>query len=462
MADARNHRSQHATLEASQPPSDVDQLKQVTASIKSLQLEDIQAQNANAAQAEPIRQELASNKNQNGLKELQTMVTSLKLTLLRANKIIENQANELHLQQRQYESLMTDTIYLRNQIALQNEQMPGTEYGTLTPPLSEDEQCRRPDESINQSPLRPASRISRGSNSDRNGSLRNTNRKQAKNLYHIPLQHGEHRIKKRPRRRKLPLERRELQDPTISSTTSPSRGDQEIRRPYKAWTLKMLNIQKYNPERTDLITHFEQVTRILEEVDVRPESQKIRLLVASFPPEMDHYERAISKHKRKNYNTFSKELIRIMNDKVRTGSEKFLNAYRRRGEDILRFFFRLCDLYKSSKGIMGNEWQDEPVHTSHIYTKLHGSLYEDEKSELERKLDRYVERGTLTVARLKKELIEINKMASDKINAETSSRHALLHIDAEDIEQHQQNEIEKQEETGEQIMDYTETSSDEE
>ena len=300
-----------------------------------------------------------------------------------------------------YDQTREEYLALQNQLAV-DQPTEKTEHVILTPPLSEDDQCQMPDESINQSLIRPASRVSRGSNSDRNGSLRNTNRMQTNNSRHIPLQHGEHRIKKRPKRRKLPLEGRELQDPTISSTTSPSRGDQEIRRPYKAWTLKMLNIKQYNPDITDISTHVETVTRILKQMDVRPESQKIRLLVASLPDSHSHFERAVSQKKRKKFRLFSQELINIMGTKVRVASDRFMQCHRNRGEDILRFFFRLCDLYKSSKGIMGDEWQDESVHTSHVYTKLYESLYQDERFMLERKLDHQLEKGNLTIHRIKK------------------------------------------------------------
>ena len=225
-------------------------------------------------------------------------------------------------------------------------------------------------------------------------------------------------------------------------------------RPYKAWTLKMLNIQKYNPERTDIITHVERVTRILEEVDVTPESQKIRLLVASFPTSMDHYEKAVSNESRRSYRNFSQELIKIMGSKVRIASHRFMQCHRLRGEDILRFFFRLCDLYKSSKGLMGDEWQDDPSHSSHLYTKLYGSLYEGEKNELERKLDRYVERGTLTVARLKKELIEINKMASNKVRGEIPNTNQNTIMAVEAVEKSPKEEREVKENKPNQVVCY--------
>ena len=217
----------------------------------------------------------------------------------------------------------------------------------------------------------------------------------------------------------------------LSKRRSRSRHDDSGVRPrsYKAWTLKMLNIQKYDPERMDIITHVERVTRILEEVDVTPESQKIRLLVASFPTSMDHYEQAVSNESRKSYREFSQELVKIMGSKVRVVSQQFMQCHRQRGEDILRFFFRLCDLYKSSKGLMGDVWQKNPFHVSQIYCKMHEGLYNEEQMRLDEKLDKLLEKGTLTVARLKKEVIEINKMASNKIKGEIPTSKVIMAVD---------------------------------
>ena len=217
----------------------------------------------------------------------------------------------------------------------------------------------------------------------------------------------------------------------LSKRRSRSRHDDSGVRPrsYKAWTLKMLNIQKYDPERMDIITHVERVTRILEEVDVTPESQKIRLLVASFPTSMDHYEQAVSNESRKSYREFSQELVKIMGSKVRVVSQHFMQCHRQRGEDILRFFFRLCDLYKSSKGLMGDVWQKNPFHVSQIYCKMHEGLYNEEQMRLDEKLDNLLEKGTLTVARLKKEVIEINKMARNKIRGEIPTSKVIMAVD---------------------------------
>ena len=243
--------------------------------------------------------------------------------------------------------------------------------------------------------------------------------------------------KRKPKRRK-PLEQPPSQDGTefpvwrkLSSEENQMERE-SVQRPrrYKAWTLKMLNIQKYDPEQMDIITHVERVTRILKEVNVKPESQKIRLLVASLPSSMDHYEKAVPNRHRHDYTRFSRELVKIMGNKVRVASQRFMQCHRKRGEDILRFFFRLCDLYKSSKGLMGDEWHLNPIHVSHIYSLLYHGLYNEEQLRLDEKLDKQLERGILTVARLKKELIEINKMASNKVRGEIPTSKAIMTVEA--------------------------------
>ena len=243
-----------------------------------------------------------------------------------------------------------------------------------------------------------------------------------------------------PKRRK-PLETPPHQDGSVipvwrrlsSEVNQMERGTVQRPRRYKAWTLKTLNIQKYDPEQMDIITHVERVTRILEEVNVKPESQKIRLLLASLPSTMDHYEKAVPNRHRNDYTRFSRELVKIMGNKIRVASERFIQCHRKRGEDILRFFFRLCDLYKSSKGLMGDEWQKNPTHVSQIYSLLYQGVYNEEQLWLDEKLDKQLEKGILTVARLKTELIEINKRASNKIKSEVPNPNSILTVEALNI-----------------------------
>ena len=61
---------------------------------------------------------------------------------------------------------------------------------------------------------------------------------------------------------------------------------------------------------------------------------------------------------------------------------------------------------------------------------------------MERKLDRYLERGTLTVARLKKELIEINKMASNKVRGEIPNSNTVMTVGAAEKTPKEEKEVE--------------------
>ena len=100
------------------------------------------------------------------------------------------------------------------------------------------------------------------------------------------------------------------------STRNRTQGEEKP-KPYKLWTLKQLGIRQYDPQRNDLLSHVEKVTRILEEVKVSPESQKIRLLMSSFPAQLEYYEQVVSQANRGEYRKFAKELLAIMGSKVR-------------------------------------------------------------------------------------------------------------------------------------------------
>ena len=400
-------------------PDNADRLEQLTAMVKDLQRDLTQARNVNIEQAEQIRQqrallnqtseEYAVNQNQAAEdRRTEDIIGSTTDSLLDVSKYSEEDSYESasirsnQLKQGGTKRLWRSGSYEnRRKEKLQEELQLTKEALTRTQDLLEQSRIRH--DELRSYLINLEDRPSETS-TDREY----TNRRTTSHEDRPPLQGVQ--------------------------GTNTTRN--QHRRPYKAWTLKMLNIQKFNPERSDIITHVERVTKILEEADVRPESQKIRLLVASFPEQYDHMERAVSASSRNSYRRFSKELVKIMGSKVRIASHRFMDCHRQRGEDVLQFFFRVCSLYKSSKGLMGDEWQNNPVHASQIYSKLHQSLYQSEQIVLERELDRHVERGTLTVARLTMVLIEINKNAQEKIQSETSSKHALLPLQA-DIESQQ-------------------------
>ena len=89
-------------------------------------------------------------------------------------------------------------------------------------------------------------------------------------------------------------------------TTTPARAAETFNNePDKFWTTKALEIRKYNPEKNDLLSHIEKVTGILEEAKIQSDTQKIRLLMASLPVELEYYEKVVSSENKSNYRKFT-------------------------------------------------------------------------------------------------------------------------------------------------------------
>lgn len=200
-----------------------------------------------------------------------------------------------------------------------------------------------------------------------------------------------------------------------------------------AITPKYYGITTYDEKDEDLYSHVEKVNRAAEEAGEHgaTESQKIRLLMMSLPKSLQYVENYIPRVKRASYREYSNELIRILSDKVRVTMDEFMAAQRKPGESITKYFIRVLQLYKASNALHGEEWQEQTVHITALYTKLHGSLYDVEKAELNRRLDSKLERGSLTVAELKRELVDINKLASQKIRAEIIERAQVMAVTGE-------------------------------
>ena len=425
------------------------------------------AQTYNISEPTVLRRQQSENgtilSNSEELQKLTELMRTLKTKLSKAKHINTIQARHIRKQETLHDQLCYEYDSLRNHM----------ERLSVTPGSDKTErQSIHTLEFINNSTPQPSDNASVNS-LQKQIKAKHKLMKRIKRKLKLSQTRNKHleKLLSENSRRTEPLEdHASVQEDEVTSMTDESmtpRQQNRPSRPYKAWTLKMLNIQKYSPERSDIITHVERVAKILEEADVRPESQKIRLLVASFESEYDHYDRAIGNRKRRNFRKYCKQFVKITSDKVRTSSDRFMQCDRRRGEDILRFFFRLCDLFKSSKGLMGDDWQEDPVHTSHIYTKLYGSLYESEKTELERKLDRSLEQGTLTVTRLKREIVEINKKDVEagrwmEIETETSGRHALLPLQTNDTPNREEDmtSIISDEHPEDTIMDINEFSTD--
>ena len=115
-----------------------------------------------------------------------------------------------------------------------------------------------------------------------------------------------------------------------------------------------------------------------------------------------------------------------MGEKVMCTMDKFLSTTREPGETLLKYFFRCIQLYKGSNNISGTDWENDSIHASALYSKIYSALYEEERREISRRLDHLLENGTLTVSRLKLEMIDISKMSNSKIEAEAPKRRYIM------------------------------------
>ena len=181
-------------------------------------------------------------------------------------------------------------------------------------------------------------------------------------------------------------------------------------------TLKNFGLSVFDEDSGDLLTHIEEVNRCAEEAGEMgaTEFQKIRLLMLSLPKELKYVENFIPPEKKSKYDDFSSELVRILSDKIRTAMNKFLTSQRGPGESILKYFNRIVQFYKNSNVIAGTDWESDPSHVTGVYTKVYQALCDEEKHELDRRLDTKVENKTLTVSHLKKELVAISKSMKPK------------------------------------------------
>ena len=180
--------------------------------------------------------------------------------------------------------------------------------------------------------------------------------------------------------------------------------------------LKNYGLSVFDEDSGDLLTHIEEVNRCAEEAGEMgaTEFQKIRLLMMSLPKEMKYVESFVPTAKKTEYKDFSEEVVKILSDKIRTVMNKFLTTQRGPGESILKFFHRISQMYKNSNALVGTDWEMDAGHVTGIYTKIHQALSDAEKHELNRRLDDKLEKRNLTVFELRRVLVEISKLRSQK------------------------------------------------
>ena len=177
-------------------------------------------------------------------------------------------------------------------------------------------------------------------------------------------------------------------------------------------TLKNFGLSVFDEDSGDLLTHIEEVNRCAEEAGEMgaTELQKIRLLMLSLPKELKYVENFIPPEKKSKYEDYSGELVRILGDKIRVAMNNFLNAQRGSEESILIYFNRIALLYKNGNALVGTDWEMDSGHVTAIYTKIYQALSDEEKQALDMHLDNKLEMQKLTMAELRKVLLDIYKL----------------------------------------------------
>ena len=195
-------------------------------------------------------------------------------------------------------------------------------------------------------------------------------------------------------------------------------------------TPKNFGLSIFDEDSGDLLTHIEEVNRCAEEAGEMgaTEFQKIRLLMMSLPKEMKYVESFVPTAKKNEYKDFSEEVVKILSDKIRTVMNKFIDTQRGPGESILKYFNRITQMYKNSNALVGTDWEMDSGHVTGVYTKVYQALYDGEKNELDRRLDGKLENRSLTVCELKRELVDIHKLSSQKIRAEKVGNNRVLAV----------------------------------
>ena len=181
-----------------------------------------------------------------------------------------------------------------------------------------------------------------------------------------------------------------------------------------------LNI--WDPNRDNLSMHLETVDRYAKQARNLGYSENniiFHLLLGSLPPKLSYVEHFIPDHKKERYSDCRQEILKILGEKQISLISDFNAAHRIAGEDILEYFFRITILYKDSHNINDPRWTYQTQYTAPIYQKIHETLYNEQKAIMTMKLESSLDAGTLTIEKLKEEIIELNKLSKKRIKAES-------------------------------------------
>ena len=198
--------------------------------------------------------------------------------------------------------------------------------------------------------------------------------------------------------------------------------------------LSNFGLNTWNPLTTDLQVHLETALKAGQEaLHVGAAKTSIRRMILNSLGEKYRYVEGFLKDVSSSENSieqFTNEIAKVLGKKPSVQMHDFLSAHRKSGEDLLAYFARLCRLYKASANFNNDKWEDDPSHTMSIYSKIYESCYNEQKSEFIRKTEESLGKRTLTLPELRSVLIDVNQVASAKMNAEEPEINNLNHKSA--------------------------------
>ena len=213
----------------------------------------------------------------------------------------------------------------------------------------------------------------------------------------------------------------QLEGDQFHLTNTPLRSP--VRTPSRPVICKPANfgLNTWNPLTTDIYVHLDKALKAgREALNVGATHTSVtRMILNSLGSNCDHVENFIEGADQMSLEKFSEAIGKILGKKSSVQMQSFLTAQRRSGEDLLAYFTRLQMLYRSSNKLTENSgWEEDPTHAMSFYSKIYDACYQAQKTELIRKTEELLEKGNLTLPKLKGILIDVNKIDTSKLSAE--------------------------------------------
>ena len=180
-------------------------------------------------------------------------------------------------------------------------------------------------------------------------------------------------------------------------------------------------LNTWNPLTTDIYVHLDKALKAgREALNVGATHTSVtRMILNSLGSNCDHVENFIEGAENMSLEKFAEAIGKILGKKSSVQMQSFLTAQRRSGEDLLAYFTRLQMLYRSSNKLTENYgWEEDPTHSMSFYSKIFDACYQSQKNELIRKTEEFLEKGNLTLPKLKSILVDVNKIDTSKLSAE--------------------------------------------